>query len=190
MWLWLSFRIMRNSSFAVDLSVLRCKYMVSFVHKLSFLHPIPGREWPSAAPIHLDTKHRHWLHLVSWCPSDWLPPPNDTSMCQSFCPQGKGSLYDVPSFLTETTPPPLTTWTGTPRQETPRQSPLYRDPQTETPSNGGHCSGRYASYWNAFLFINIFTVVAYENFKISQIQLDYFVQSTGTTKKCSLRQQL
>ena len=23
-------------------------------------------------------------------------------------------------------------------------------------SSGGHCSGRYASYWNAFLFNNIF----------------------------------
>ena len=30
-----------------------------------------------------------------------------------------------------------------PGQTSPRQTPLHRD---------GHCSGRYASYWNAFLF--------------------------------------
>ena len=30
--------------------------------------------------------------------------------------------------------------------------PLGRNPQADTPPRCGHCSGRYASYWNAFWF--------------------------------------
>ena len=42
------------------------------------------------------------------------------------------------------------------RPPLPRQIPLRQIPCRQPPlvltSNGGHCRGRYASYWNAFLF--------------------------------------
>ena len=40
-------------------------------------------------------------------------------------------------------------------------TPLGRDPpgQTPPPPADCHCSGRYASYWNAFLFIQNFTIL-------------------------------
>ena len=39
-------------------------------------------------------------------------------------------------------------WAKTPRQRHPR-----RDHIAVLISSGGHCSGRYTSYWNAFLFV-------------------------------------
>ena len=44
--------------------------------------------------------------------------------------------------------------------QTPQQTPSQQTPWRLTPvpvvtSSGGHCSGRYVSYWNAFLF-NLF----------------------------------
>ena len=38
-------------------------------------------------------------------------------------------------------------------------------PSTET-SSGGHCSGRYASYWNAFLFRIILTFTSKKPFEM------------------------
>ena len=42
----------------------------------------------------------------------------------------------------------------TPLRQTPppaRQTPLGRHLRADTPLRDGYCSGRYASYWNAFL---------------------------------------
>ena len=39
-----------------------------------------------------------------------------------------------------------------PGQTTPRQTPPQADTRPPTPSDG-HCSGQYASYWNALLFL-------------------------------------
>ena len=105
-----------------------------------------------------------------------------TSGCQEFCPWGWGvhSLADTPLGQTHTprqTPP----WVYTPRHTPPRQTPpgihpLGRHPQADTswadpllqtphPSDG-HCSGRYASYWNAFL-LSIYPVpeIYYKNYR-------------------------
>ena len=54
-------------------------------------------------------------------------------------------------------PPADPAWADTlPGQTPPRQTPLpsrHSLPgQTPPPPRDGHCSGRYASYWNAFLF--------------------------------------
>ena len=87
--------------------------------------------------------------------------------CLSFCPQG-GCLADT---LPGQTPlgrhtPPLGRHPSPPRQTPPwtdtqppwadtapvgRQSPLGSKPPSPSDS---HCSGRYASYWKAFLFLN------------------------------------
>ena len=41
-----------------------------------------------------------------------------------------------------------------PRADTPRQKPSWADtPLGRHPPGDGHCSGRYASYCNAFLFV-------------------------------------
>ena len=41
-----------------------------------------------------------------------------------------------------------------PRADTPlgRHAPWADTPWADTPPADGHCSGRYGSYWNAFLF--------------------------------------
>ena len=44
----------------------------------------------------------------------------------------------------QTSPRQTTPWTDT--------HPLGRQPPGQTPAADGHCTGRYASYWNAFLF--------------------------------------
>ena len=46
------------------------------------------------------------------------------------------------------TPSRYTPWAGTP--------PGWYTPRAGTPPNDGHCSGRYTSYWNAFLFYKDF----------------------------------
>ena len=56
----------------------------------------------------------------------------------------------------QTPPPPGADPPGadTPREQTP---PQEQTPQSRHPSRrDGHCCGRYASYWNAFLFISCF----------------------------------
>ena len=77
-----------------------------------------------------------------------------TGVCQSFCSQrGRRCLADTPPG--QTTPPGRP-----PRQATPGKTPppvhagIHSNAQCMlgyAPTPGGHCSGRYASYWNAFL---------------------------------------
>ena len=88
--------------------------------------------------------------------------------CLSFCPQG--GIWQIPS-LAENPPsrdPPGQRPPGpTPPGQTHSldKHPLGRHPPTwadtrpprQRPPSDGHCSGRYASYWNAFLFLNVTT---------------------------------
>ena len=62
----------------------------------------------------------------------------------------------------------FTGWGGGWQAET--SPPLGRHPpgRQSRPPGDGHCSGRYASYWNAFLFIYLF------------VQYIYFLQDNNT----------
>ena len=68
----------------------------------------------------------------------WEPPPGQT-----------------PHLPGQTPQPPRQTphWEDTPWADTPGQTPPWADtaPPGRPPADG-YCSGRYASYWNAFLF--------------------------------------
>ena len=93
-----------------------------------------------------------------------------TSVCQEFCPQGGGCLPQC--MLGYTSPqsrPPLGADTPQTRQTPPRirQTPHPPDQADTPPRPGRHppreayssirsTSGRYASYWNAFLFTIVF----------------------------------
>ena len=88
-----------------------------------------------------------------------------TSVCQEFCPQGGGGCLPqcMLGYPPDQTPPP-------PRDQAPRSRhppgpgtpPRTRHtPPEQTPPREADCSirstsGRYASYWNAFLFCNFF----------------------------------
>ena len=65
-------------------------------------------------------------------------------VCQSFCSQGGVCLSACKDF-----PPSRHPWETPP----PSRHPTGRPP---LPADG-HCSGRYASYWNAFLSVYKFT---------------------------------
>ena len=62
-----------------------------------------------------------------------------TNVCQEFCPRGE--------VYTPRADPTL-------GRHTPRQTHTLHPGQTSPPPtpSDGHCRGRYASYWNAFLF--------------------------------------
>ena len=65
-----------------------------------------------------------------------------TLFCQSFCSRGKGCIPACNWGV-------YTPWEDTPWADTP--------PPGQTLSRDGNCSGRYASYWNAFLYYNFLT---------------------------------
>ena len=71
-----------------------------------------------------------------------------TSVCQEFCPQ-EGGVHPQ----ADTTPQADNLWADPMGRHPPGQTPPWADtPQADTLPSDGHCSGRYASYWNAFLF--------------------------------------
>ena len=78
-----------------------------------------------------------------------------TSVCQELCPQdgGGGGLYPSMHWIRHTPTPGQTP----PGRHPPLPSACWdTDLPTQcmlgyTPPPGSHCSGRYASYWNAFL---------------------------------------
>ena len=77
-----------------------------------------------------------------------------TSVCQEFCPGGA----DTRLGQTRQTPPPRQAGTSLLAGRCPlagRHPPGRHTPgrQTHTPPADGYCSGRYASYWNAFLLL-------------------------------------
>ena len=86
-----------------------------------------------------------------------------TDICQSFCSGGMSTLVHAGIHLlgrytpmgrytpwqVHTHPPPGR-YTPPPRQVQPRQ---VQPPGRYIPAHNGHCSGWYASYWNAFLFV-------------------------------------
>ena len=89
-------------------------------------------------------------------------------MCQEFCPGGGVCLsacWDTPPGsrhppLPGTPPGPGTPRPGTPREQTPPgpDTPSQTPLPDQTPPREADCSirstsGRYASYWNAFLLI-------------------------------------
>ena len=72
--------------------------------------------------------------------------------CLSFCSQGgSASVHAGIPPGTRHTPPPQR---RPPRADTPQEQtpPPGADPPP-TGSRDGYCCGRYASYWNAFLFL-------------------------------------
>ena len=80
-----------------------------------------------------------------------------TPVCQSFWSRDGGGL---PQCMLGYIPSPgQEPRAGTPGRHPPGQTPPWADtplgrhpPWADTPSpTGGHCRGRYASYWNAFL---------------------------------------
>ena len=119
------------------------------------------------------------LNIVQFLPSATKMRQGNvfTPVCQSFCSQGEGvclsACWDTPLWAgtlpwVGTPPGRYTPWqvhpcplAGTPPgpAHTPgwctpwAGTPLGRyTPWAGTPPPDGHCSGRYESYWNAFLF--------------------------------------
>ena len=95
------------------------------------------------------SRHTPWTDTPGQTPPGQTPPGADTPW------------EDTPGETPPGQTPPQadTPWADTP----PGQTPLWSDtpsPRADTPlgkhSSDDHCSRRYASYWNAFLFQLLF----------------------------------
>ena len=73
-----------------------------------------------------------------------------TPVCQSFCSQGGSTSVHAGIPTPPQSRPPQGPGTPSPRAGTPGAD-TPRD-QAPPPAADGYCCGRYASYWNAFLF--------------------------------------
>ena len=76
---------------------------------------------------------------------DTLPPQSDQRVCIPTFTEAHTPWADTPQADPPVRPPP---WADTPWETPPGRHPLGRHP----PPPDGHCSGRYATYWNAFLY--------------------------------------
>ena len=91
---------------------------------------------------------------LPWGVGGWCIPAGTeadtlfTSVCQEFCPQGGRVSASVP-------PPPRTRQTPPDQADSPGPG---RPPPRETDPRIRSTSGRYASYWNAFL-LRIFVIL-------------------------------
>ena len=74
-----------------------------------------------------------------------------TSVCQEFCPQGGRVSAGIHPPSRHPPPEQTPPQEQTPRADTPPGS--RPPPPRETDSSIRSTSGRYASYWNAFLFV-------------------------------------
>ena len=120
-----------------------------------------------------------------------------TSVCQEFCPQGRGCLplglgvvYTSKRDPLRQSPPPSL------RQTSPlgwHPLPSGRHPTSGPHQRDSHCSGWYASYWNAFLFkeslcflwyfrlawvIIVVTAVILFTYQVAERTTDYFGYNT------------
>ena len=89
-----------------------------------------------------------------WC-QNWGPSPNPLGRHTLI---GRHPLVDTPL---EDTPPGRHTHTHTWANTTRAYTPL--------PTGDGHCSGRYVSYWNAFLFLIKLKFISLQFFSRRQI---------------------
>ena len=104
-------------------------------------HPL--RQTPLADTLWADTPNplgRHPQAVIPWADTLWADTPLQTSPWQtSPCPVNAG-IHPCAQCMVGYTPLVPSAWWDTP-----------------PPLSDGHCCGRYASYWNAFLFRGLFS---------------------------------
>ena len=94
---------------------------------------------------------RHKNEDAGFSISSFLPTAREGSIFTGVCLSTGGSLLvDGGRIQTET---PLCTETSPPDRDPSGQSPPPDSDPQELTSSGGHCSCRYTSYWNTFLFV-------------------------------------
>ena len=111
----------------------------------------PGRHPPGRHPHSPLGRHPPGRHTPRQThpQADTSPPQVDTPQAPPL-PSGQTPLRQT---TPQTTPSP---------QQTP--SRLTAPGQTPSPPADGYCSGRYVSYWNAFLCIHFYTITWTEKF--------------------------
>ena len=94
-----------------------------------------------------------------------IPPPGSRH------PPGADNLPPGADPLGAATPQKQTPpQRDTPRSRHPARS-RHHPPGADTPTRDGHCCGRYASYWNAFLFSNFFGLKLHKIKEIGAIRV-------------------
>ena len=109
-------------------------------------------------------------------------PPHPPELTDTGRLRMKVSIFTpVCLFMGDQTPPP---------PHSPGRPPLYTlNPPADPPvmtSSGGHCSSPYASYWNAFLFINWYLLYGgffYRGHCDKTVTLGVVPDEIGTKKK-------
>ena len=107
-------------------------------------HTSPYQKWYLPRPV-LTSSGGH-RNMYAWKPGSMLPSATVILSTGGMSASGSGG---GPFGQTTPLPPQADnpSWAGT---------PPGRD--TPAPAPDGHCSRRYASYWNAFLFFSVFTL--------------------------------
>ena len=123
----------------------------------------PGRHPPFRRPLHC--MHPTGMHSCqTYYPPDQVhpsgpgthPPPEQVHPPGPGTPLGPGTPSESGTHPPGPDTPPGTRYTATPPQT--RHTPWDQvHPQTSACWEIRATSGRYASYWNAFLFLSIFT---------------------------------
>ena len=102
-------------------------------------------------------QHRSPFRMFQSSTHAFVPTTREGNVFRGVCLTTGGCLISGqrPHLWTDGQRPPF--WSEIPSDREPpwKETPLARDPLVLT-SSGSHCSSRYASYWNAFLFHNAF----------------------------------
>ena len=115
----------------------------------------------------------------------------------SVCSQGEGWADPLGRRPCQKPPCWKTPWRQTYHRQTPYAdtpeggSPVGRPPCRQTlKSSGGHCSGRYASHWNAFFFKSLFALREREPMKLPSWYYETYQGLSSTNLKVCIEKLL
>ena len=139
-----------NSAQFTPIIGIECEYITSYICQICggrFKHRLKMRTWK--------IRRVEFIFVGDFLERDFYRPQGKVMFSQAYvCPGGRADP-----------PPPKA---DPPWWQTPH--PWRKTPLVLT-SSGGHCSGRYISYWNAFLYYKTLSEPIWNCSKESKVEL-------------------